>query len=379
MHSDINEYKQQFEHELIIQEIASNKHTLKGIFWFTVAMGFVWCLTAIRFFDIDFGLASIAFGSTVILFIPTLIYFRKGDLSHKWIKYFLLTLICLVSASIISTLTVHAVLLHIIPLLYAIQYRKRRVIWYSYAMNTATLILSCIAGFYLGICDMNILFSTQHNYTWYMERLANNTLELTLNENHLFVIIVFQIFPHALILLVFTVLLQYSVMNNNADAVRIAKLTYLKETDIKTNLFNKNKYEEMVEQYYPKIDYVAVLFWDLNNLKLINDKYGHAQGDIAIEKICSILYSYTSDRCRTYRVGGDEFIMIIDNPLDDEAETIMTNAKMKISILNGESAIRITSAVGLAFGIGKNILDVVKRADEKMYQNKKFIKEMLSQ
>lgn len=378
MPTNINDYKKQFEQELAYQEIASNKYTLKGIFWFLITMGLVWGLAAIRFFDIDFELTCIAFGATVVLFIPTLIYFRKCDLSRKWIKYFLLAMICLVSGCIISTLTVHAVFLHIIPLLYAIQYRKRRVIWYSYAMNTITLLLSCVIGFYHGICDLNLLFSNQHNYAWYMTQIANETLQLTLNENHLFVILVFQVFPHSLILLIFTVLLQYSVMSNNADAVRISKLTYLKETDIKTNLFNKNKYEEMAELYYPKIDNVAVLFWDLNNLKLINDKFGHAQGDIAIEKLCSILHTYSSDRCRTYRVGGDEFVMIIDNPKNEEAETIMTNAKMKISMLNEESPIRITSAVGLAFGAGKNISDIVRQADEKMYQNKKFIKERMN-
>lgn len=378
MFSNNHDYEKQFEQELIYQEIASNRYTIKGIFWFIVAMGFVWFLTAIRFFDIDFKLATIAFGATVFLFIPSLVYFRKGDLSQKWIKYVLLALICLASGFIISTLTVHAVFLHILPLLYAIQYRKRRVIWYSFAMNTATLFFSCIAGFYLGICDLNLLFSNQHNYSWYMEQLTNNTLALTLNENHLFVIIVFQIFPHSLILLVFTILLQYSVLSNNADAVRIAKLTYLKETDIKTNLFNKNKYEEMVEAYYPKVERISVLFWDLNNLKEINDKYGHAQGDIAIEKVSAILHGYSSDRCRTYRVGGDEFLMIIDNPMDDEAETIMTNAKMKLSMQNEESPIRITSAVGLAYGTGKNIAEVVKTADKKMYQNKKFIKERSS-
>ena len=44
---------------------------------------------------------------------------------------------------------------------------------------------------------------------------------------------------------------------------------------------------------------------------------------------------------------------------------------------NSDNPIRITSAVGLAFGPGKNIADIVKQADEKMYLNKKFIKERL--
>lgn len=370
-----DDYKVQYEQELIYQEINSNEHTLRGILWFVVAVGFVWFLTAINFFDVNFRMVSIAFGLTVLLFAPTLFFFRRGDLSQKWVKYFLLAMICIVSGIIISVMTVHAVLLHVIPLLYAIQYRKVRVIWYTYAMNFISLLLSCILGFYYGICDMNILFSTQHVREWYMRHLANGTLDLTLNENHLFVIVVFEVFPRAIILLIFTILIQYSVKSNNKDAQRIANLTYLKEMDSKTHLFNKNKYEEMLTEYYPKIENIAVLFWDLNELKQINDRLGHAKGDEAIEKFSSILHAYSSERCRIYRVGGDEFVMILDSPRLDEAETIMTNAKLKIQYLNETSDIPITSAVGLAYGSGKNIEEVVKKADERMYQNKKFIKE----
>lgn len=368
-------YKIQYEQELIYQEINSNGHTLRGILWFTVAVGFVWFLTSINFFDVSFRLVSIAFGLTVLLFVPTLLFFRKGDLSQTWVKYFLLAMICIVSGIIISILTVHAVLLHVIPLLYAIQYRKKRVIWYTYAMTLVSLLLSCIIGFYYGLCDLNILFTSQHVKDWYMNHLANGTLNLTLNENHLFVILVFEVFPRAIILFIFAILLQYSVLSNNEDAVRIANLTYLKEMDIRTNLYNKNKYEEMLASYYPKLENVAVLFWDLNELKLINDRYGHAMGDDTIERFAAILRAYSSERCRTYRVGGDEFVMILDTPRAEEAETIMTNAKFKIQWLNETSEFPITSAVGLAYGSGKNIQDVVNTADERMYQNKKFIKE----
>ncbi|MBQ9123970.1 MAG: GGDEF domain-containing protein [Lachnospiraceae bacterium] len=369
------DYKNQYEQELIYQEIKSNGHTLRGILWFTVAVGFVWFLTAIHFFDVNFRLVSIAFGLTVLLFVPTLLFFQRGDLSQTWVKYFLLAMICIVSGIIISILTVHAVLLHVIPLLYAIQYRKRRVIWYAYAMNLISLFFSCIMGFYYGLCDMNILFASQHVRDWYMNHLENGTLNLSLNENHLFVIIVFEVFPRAIILLIFAILLQYSILSNNEDAVRIANLTYLKEMDIRTGLYNKNKYEEMLANYCPKIENIAVLFWDLNDLKLINDRYGHATGDDTIERFANILNAYSSERCRTYRVGGDEFIMILDSPRTDEAETIMTNAKLKIQYLNESSDFSITGAVGLAYGSGKTLLDVVKKADERMYQNKKFIKE----
>ena len=59
---------------------------------------------------------------------------------------------------------------------------------------------------------------------------------------------------------------------------------------------NKNKYEEMVKTYYPYIDNIRAIFWDLNNLKMINDTYGHDYGDKAIERLSSVLYSFVDER-----------------------------------------------------------------------------------
>ena len=85
-----------------------------------------------------------------------------------------------------------------------------------------------------------------------------------------------------MILLVITFMLQDIVLRSSEDELRIAQLTYLKETDSGTKVFNKNKYEEMVKTYYHYIDNIRVIFWDLNNLKMINDTYGHDYGDKAI-------------------------------------------------------------------------------------------------
>lgn len=54
------------------------------------------------------------------------------------------------------------------------------------------------------------------------------------------------------------------------------------------------------------IERVAVIFWDLNNLKVTNDRFGHAEGDALIEKMSAILCGWMSRRCRVYRVGGDD-------------------------------------------------------------------------
>lgn len=76
-----------------------------------------------------------------------------------------------------------------------------------------------------------------------------------------------------------------------------------------------------------------------------------------------------------YKIGGDEFLMIIDNPGHGEAESMIASAREKLAEDNVDHAIKISSAVGLAFGKGEDILKVVEAADSQMYENKKLGKE----
>lgn len=371
----MEDFKEQYKQELIYQEIKANKHTLKGFVWFLLGVAFIWLLTVTDFFEVDKKLITIAFVSTLVLFMPSLYIFLKSDLSKQWIKYFLLTLICVVSGVIISFLSFHAVLLYIIPLLFAIQYRRSSTVWFVYVTNTVTMLISSLVSFYYGLCDLNLLLESQHTRDWYLNMITEGALNIPFNENPVFIIIVFEVFPRDIILLVFSIMLQYTIVSSNEDALRIAKLTYLKETDTRTKVFNKNKYQEMVEGYYPQIDEIAAVFWDLNNLKDINDRYGHAMGDKAIEKLSAVLHGYASDRCRIYRIGGDEFLMIIDNPASQEAENIAQAVKAELEAGNADAKIKISSAVGFAVGSGKDILEVVQLADTQMYENKKHSKE----
>lgn len=371
----MEDFKDQYYRELDYQEIKSNKHTLKGFSWFLIAVAFIWLLTVTGFFEVDKKLITISFLANIVLFIPAVYINYKSDLSKAWIKYFLLSLICIVAGVIAAFLSFHAVLAYVVPLLFAIQYRRRSTIWFVYAVNTVTMLISSLISFYYGICDLNLLLQSQHVRSWYLDIITEGALNIPFNENPVFIIVVFEVFPRSIILFVFSIMMQYTVVSSNEDAYRIAQLTYLKETDAKTRVFNKNKYVEMAADYYPKIERVSVLFWDLNNLKKINDEFGHAMGDKAIEKLSFALTLHSSDRCRVYRIGGDEFLMIMDNPMQDEAEATIRAVQENLKAYNAEHEIKVSSAVGFALGSGADILEVVKTADARMYENKKKSKE----
>lgn len=268
--------------------------------------------------------------------------------------------------------TLYTILLYVLPLLFAGHYRKRSVLWYTYVLSVLMLFVSSILNYYYGIMDTNLLIAGTHQRKWYLDLIANGG-SFTYNANPVFIILIFACIPRSMILLVFTFMIQYIVTASLHDAARIAQLTYLKETDSLTRLFNKNKYNEMVSMYYPNVDNITVIFWDLNNLKIINDTYGHEYGDKALSALASVLYAHSDEQCRrVYRFGGDEFVMIIDNPHDGEADRIISAVKDELVKCSYDISIEISSAVGVAFGNRSDIIEIVKNADSAMYADKQL-------
>lgn len=364
-----------YKKEIHYQEIRSNKRTLRGFLAMFLMLLFVWFLTMIGFFVISKAMISFAVVCTAVMYVIPLMIWRTEDLSKPWIKYVLLALVCGACSLIISVLTFHAVLLCVLPMLFAAQYRRRHVLWSTFAVNAGCLTISYLVGFYCGICDLNLLLESAHNRSWYMDRVVNQTLQLPLNDNIIFTILVWEALPQIMILFVFALMIQYTIDSSQDDASRIAKLTYRKDLDGETKLYNKGKYDEMASKYYPRVERIAVAFFDLNNLKKVNDTHGHVAGDMMINAISQALLTACSSRCHAYRVGGDEFLLVLENPVAGEIEECIKKVKEKLSNSTEYSVVPVTAAVGYAYGSGKDIASVVNEADTMMYTDKRNSKQ----
>ena len=368
----MEDYQKQFQEELQRQEIKSNKRTLQGFLWFFAAMTLIYVLTVVNFFVVDQSSMNQAFLLSLLMGIPVLaIYVRfHSDLSRSFIKYVLLLLICVISGIVAAILSFHATLIYVIPLLFAIQYRKRSALWFAYVINVVTMTAGMVAGFYYGLCDLNLLLVSNHTRTWYLERISDGMLQLPLNGNMFMVIVVWGAMPRALVLLIYALMLRNIIIGGHEDALRIAQLTHHKDMDLKTGLYNKTKYEEMLNTYYQGVEEVGAIFWDVNHLKMVNDRFGHATGDVLIGMVAERLKSQTSDRRRVYRIGGDEFVMLIDDPEEDEIEGIIREVSRSLQESEKKAGFPVSSAAGYAKGKGSEIRQIVNRADASMYENK---------
>ena len=111
--------------------------------------------------------------------------------------------------------------------------------------------VSMIVGFYYGICDLNLLLQGNHTRTWYLAELVDGFSKIPFAKMPVVVIVVYRILPQLLILLVFVMIIQHTIGSMREDAYRIAELTYRKEVDSSTRLYNKNKYEDMLDMKRP--------------------------------------------------------------------------------------------------------------------------------
>ncbi len=367
----MNRFNEAFEKELQLQERKSNRHSIAGFSVFLFAAALIWLLAVTGIFTIEVSTANIVFVITVIGLIPPLVLQFTTNLSNPYIKYYFLALSCILCSVLAAIMSFHASFLYIMPLLLTIQYRRKSLLWFTYIINAVCMLFSMIFSFYYGLCDLNLLFASQHNREWYLNVLEVQHGTIPYNENPLFVIIVFAVFPRCILLAAFTLIMQYSFVSLNEDVLRFAQLTYLEETDASTQVYNKNKYQQMIKEYYPKISQIAVVFFDINNLKIINDEHGHLIGDKAILTMASYLNEYANIQRRIYRIGGDEFMMIIDSPTTGEAEQIASEISKASAKEVITEDIPFSFSYGIAYGKGSNIMTVIKEADHKMYEYKR--------
>lgn len=114
----------------------------------------------------------------------------------------------------------------------------------------------------------------------------------------------------------------------------------------------------------------AVISVDMNGLKTINDTEGHDAGDLAIKTVAEVLALAKRQSASVYRMGGDEFVILYFQTVEDGAEKLVETLKENLA----------KTKYSCAFGVGvvKNgvtLEEIVKRSDARMYEDKRRMKQ----
>ncbi len=136
----------------------------------------------------------------------------------------------------------------------------------------------------------------------------------------------------------------------------------------------KDLNELIVVGHEKDLDLVIAII-DIDDFKHINDRYGHLVGDFVLIKLVQIMKSLLRKTDKVYRYGGDEFIIVFNRSTLLNAQKSVERIIKKISktaLRYKENLIKITISAGLAkHSKGDSIEDLIKKADNTMYQVKK--------
>lgn len=150
------------------------------------------------------------------------------------------------------------------------------------------------------------------------------------------------------------------------------RLLYISNTDEITGCFNRHAYEVDISQFDFEKDWIYISM-DLNGLKRANDSYGHAAGDELICGIADCLKDIFSESGKVYRIGGDEFVVILTEQLQ-QFEDLMKAFDSNVKSWRGTLIDSMTISYGCVFSTERSwnsIDEISKVADQRMYECKK--------
>ncbi|MBT8133796.1 MAG: EAL domain-containing protein [Gammaproteobacteria bacterium] len=179
-------------------------------------------------------------------------------------------------------------------------------------------------------------------------------------------------------------------MNTEAQVSRDAQRTYELQAkrDPLTNLPNRREFRYSLSREISNAQHYeyhgALMYIDLDNFKNVNDSLGHSIGDILLTQVAQRLNEQTRSGDTVFRIGGDEFVYILGNIGETEAEAIHTSQTVANRVIEtlarpieiGEFSLHITPSIGIAifpdvFEEATDSENVLRHADTAMYRAKK--------
>ena len=159
---------------------------------------------------------------------------------------------------------------------------------------------------------------------------------------------------------------------------RVEQLDLLAHEDSLVELPNRRGFIRALERLIDRVnrydETAALLFVDLDGLKLINDSFGHQAGDEALIQVARLLVGGVRKSDIVGRIGGDEFAILLGHSNEDSAHE---TAKRLIDLIAGSDFVHDGQALPLSVAIGASAVygddtpeTAMARADREMYRRK---------
>ena len=165
--------------------------------------------------------------------------------------------------------------------------------------------------------------------------------------------------------------LEGNLVDVTEQALQEEKLRYMASHDVLTEVFNRNQFEEYLTQVDEKHWPLGMAVFDVDGLKIINDAFGHQMGDRLLTAFSTKLKTYFPKPCLIFRIGGDEFTVMIPNA-DKEREK--ESIGRLIQEINDLEDFPFTGSVSWGLSVNESgetsLPETFKQAEDLMYKRK---------
>lgn len=183
-----------------------------------------------------------------------------------------------------------------------------------------------------------------------------------------------------------------AILGNALETIRIKQknqgllqeLNNLYVHDALTGLYNRRGFDSISEDYYIRAkkenkNFIIIAI-DMDNLKVVNDRFGHMNGDLALKTIGDAMQTVSGDEDACARVGGDEYNVVGVGYTKEDAETFIWNFNDFLDDFNASSGLPylVKASIGywiIEAGSRMDLEDCINAADASLYEYKRKKKE----
>lgn len=163
--------------------------------------------------------------------------------------------------------------------------------------------------------------------------------------------------------------------NGEGDLNSRISLKIRAEKDGLTQLYNRIKLDAMVEGEYADMVSCGVLFFNLNDLKKINQKYGRTTGDKALCRAADSIRALQNENVMAYRYTGDKLLLIAKDYTKDEVRKLIDSWVQNWNESCKCEEMTCPVSLGVAWDSAPvSALELISKANEEMYRNKELMK-----
>ena len=358
------------------KDVAQNIYTFRFVLFCMIIYTFEEILNATGIFIVDkkiFVTGYIIACFFLLIHIVSLLVLGLDNPKTKYLSIF--AIICVFNAASIS-LTYHMIIIIMIPLVIAGMYTSKRISVFTFVLTIFSIILITYAGYFYGVCDANMALLTATSIG-HLEK-DGKFLMTQVNPNPFFTIGLYFVLPRCFLAVAFAYVsnsVNKVIRNSQKKAVQMELKASMDEM---TGLYNKNRLLALLDEKVYDSQNIAVIYWDVNRLKYVNDNFGHIAGDRLIIKVAEAIRSSARKDDAAFRYGGDVFVMIINDGTVEIVQEILKRWELAIGKAAEGCNFPVSASVGYAIGERKYLEDVIAEADKNMYMCKHKVHEELS-